>query len=848
MRFLLPMLFGAVLCAAPPQPAPITVDYPAEGSVFPPEITAPTFLWRDGSAAAEWRIEVEFGDGKAGLQAQAKGDRMKIGEIDPRCLAGTNRPPELTPQQAAARTWMPEPAVWAEIKRRSTGHAATVRIAGLADGGAAVSRGEVRIRTSADPVGAPIFYRDVPLMPSETEKGVIKPIASHAVRLIQWRLRDLSKPESRVVLGGMPTCGNCHSFSADGKTLGMDLDGPQNHKGIYTLTQVKPQTAIRSEDVVEWSSVRGRLEGKLRVGFMSQVSPDGQYVVTTVHGAAMERKNAVEPPSNYYVANFTDYRFLQVFYPTRGILAWYSRATGTLQALPGADDPRFVQASAVWSPDGKYLVFARAEAKDSNPAGVPLAVRANDPNEVQMRYDLYRIPFNGGRGGKAEPIRGASQNGKSNSFAKVSPDGKWLVFVQARNGQLMRPDGQLFIVPAEGGEARRMNCNTPLMNSWHSFSPNGRWMVFSSKARSPYTQMYLTHIDEHGNDSPAILVDNATASNRAVNIPEFVNIASDGLQKIEVPAVEAYRLFDSALELQQNGEVEKSVAAWGKVLERNQRDADAHNHLGMVLFQSGKLEDAAGHFRRAVEIRPAFLQARCGLGSTLAMQGNLDAAMAEFRRALKTDDTYAPAHNDLGLALLQQGHADEAIAHFRKAVENRPGDVPSRCNLGTALAMQGKLDEAISQLRQAVEFDGAYAPALFNLGLALARKGETAAAVGMWRETLRVKPDHLEALNQAAWALATSPEDALRNGKEAVELAERAYGLSAGKDAGIVDTLAAAYAEQGRFGEAAQTAKSALALAARAGREAQAGEVRERIGLYESKKPYRQARPAAVIH
>ena len=41
-----------------------------------------------------------------------------------------------------------------------------------------------------------------------------------------------------------------------------------------------------------------------------------------------------------------------------------------------------------------------------------------------------------------------------------------------------------------------MNCNTPLMNSWHSFSPNGRWLVFSSKSRSPYTQMFLTHIDE----------------------------------------------------------------------------------------------------------------------------------------------------------------------------------------------------------------------------------------------------------------------------------------------------------------------------------------------------------------
>jgi Tol biopolymer transport system component len=120
--------------------------------------------------------------------------------------------------------------------------------------------------------------------------------------------------------------------------------------------------------------------------------------------------------------------------------------------------------------------------------------------------------------------------------------------VRCRNGLLMRPDSQLYIVPTSGGQARRMRCNTPLMNSWHSFSPNGRWMVFSSKSRSPYTQMFLTHLDEDGNDSPAILIDNATASNRAVNIPEFVNIPPDGLRKIDVPAVESYRFADNAME------------------------------------------------------------------------------------------------------------------------------------------------------------------------------------------------------------------------------------------------------------------------------------------------------------
>ena len=172
---------------------------------------------------------------------------------------------------------------------------------------------------------------------------------------------------------------------------------------------------------------------------------------------------------------------------------------------------------------------------------------ANDPNETQIQYDLYKIPFNDGRGGKAEPVAGASNNGMSNDFPKVSPDGRWIVFVQNKNGLLMRPDSKLYIVPFEGGKARLMKCNTSLMNSWHTFSPNGRWLAFSSKARSPYTQLMLTHIDANGNDTPAIMVDNTTAANRAVNIPEFVNIPPDGLEKIDPQATEFYRLFDKAL-------------------------------------------------------------------------------------------------------------------------------------------------------------------------------------------------------------------------------------------------------------------------------------------------------------
>jgi len=503
---------------------PISIDYPKDGSIFPPGITAPTFLWRD-AAGTSWSIEITFAGKAAPIRVLSSGERMKLGAIDPDCASATNELPKLTLRQAATWAWTPDPATWAAIQSHSVAHPATLTITGYRDAHAAFSQASILLSTSPDPVGAPIFYRDVPLMPA-ANAGVVQPLALSAVHLIRWRLRDIRQPESRTLLKEMPTCANCHSFSNDGKTFGMDVDGPVNEKGLYAVVPVQKHMTIESKDLVHWSNESEI--GQTRVGFMSQISPDGRYVVSTFAGPSQKLGNS------YYVTNFTDYRFLQVFYPTRGILAWYDRSTGLRHPLPGADDQRYVQTDGVWSPDGKYIVFARAIAVSPWTPGQEPALRANSAGETQIKYDLYRIPFNNGKGGVPERIVGASENGMSNNFPKVSPDGRWIVFVQCSNGQLMRPDSQLYIVPFAGGVARRMRANTSLMNSWHSFSPNGRWMVFSSKARSRYTQMYLTHIDAGGNDSPAILIDNATASNRAVNIPEFVNIASDGIEDIQV--------------------------------------------------------------------------------------------------------------------------------------------------------------------------------------------------------------------------------------------------------------------------------------------------------------------------
>jgi tetratricopeptide (TPR) repeat protein len=749
--------------------ATITVDYPLSGSVFPPDMEAPTLQWGDAAeGVAHWEIEVAFGDGSAPLHLLSNGERPKIGEIDERCISANNKLPTLTPEQLAAHTWKPDVATWAAIRLHAVDTPATIRIRGYAADNPTqpISQGEMQLTVSRDPVGAPIFYRDVPLMPSATERGVIKPLAASAVPLIAWRMRNVSEPASHVVMTDLHSCANCHSFSSDGKTLGLDMDGPQNNKGLYALVPVAEKMTIRTKDMISWAKFTGELDPQSRLGFMSQVSPDGRYVATTI-----------KPPGTkgwqfYYISNFLDYRFLQVFYPTRGILAWYDRENRKLQPLPGADDPNLVQASAMWSPDGKYLVFARAEAKDPNPPDGQLATYANDPREVQIQYDLYRIPFNGGRGGIAEPIAGASQNGMSNSFPKISPDGKWMVFVQAHNGQLMRPDGKLYIVPAAGGKARLMNCNTPLMNSWHSFSPNGRWMVFSSKSRSPYTQMFLTHIDDNGNDSPAILIENSTAANRAVNIPEFVNMNPAGIEHIDTPAVDLYKQIDFASDLTQQGKFKAAIEQWSKAMSMDPDDPGAHYGLGQVLFLTGDVDNAIAQYREALQIDPHSAEAHNGLGTALGQAGKTSESIEQFRLALDDRPGYAVAHNNLGYALMGEHQLPEAEAEFKAALEADPDSSQAQNNLGSLFAAEGKTDEAIAEYRKAIAISPGLASAYNNLGLALVTRGELDTAITNFKKAAELEPAAADTENNLAHAMLAKGmvNDAIPHFRKALEL------------------------------------------------------------------------------
>lgn len=806
------VILGSLLATALPSAAPdkLIIDYPSQGSIFPPDMIPPLFQWRDRSPnATVWRVEIHFAERTPKIAVWSAGEKMQIGETDETLVGYV--PPTLTPEQSEAHTWRPDQKTWDIIKSHSVREPATVIISGYSskDAPQPVSAGQIEIQTSVDPVGAPILYRDVPLLPAtkeQIERGVIKPLPDSVLPDIKWELRYISNPKSKVVMQALPTCANCHSVSRDGKSLGIDVDGPQNDKGLYALVPLHKVSTISTDYIIHWSSFSDPDKtAQKRFGFMSQISPDGNYIITSIDVPGAHGRRIAD---RLYNGSFTFYGFGQVFFPTRGVLAWYSREDRTLKPLPGADDPDYVHTSAFWSPDGKHLIFSRAKARDPFAPGQPQAKYANDPNETQMQYDLYRIPFNDGKGGKAEPVVGASENGMSNNFPKVSPDGKWIVFVRNKNGLLMRPDSQLYIVPFEGGVERRLNCNLKTMNSWHSFSPNGRWLVFSSKTPSYYTRMYLTHIDENGNDSPAILIENATAANRAVNIPEFANIPEGGLDRIDAPATDFYKLFDFAVAFSEKKKYDDAVPAWRKALTLDPDDPRAHDNLGVALAETGKLDEAIDEYRKSLELNPGSSHTHNNLGTALAEKGMLDDAFQHFEKAVELNPDNASAQINLGNVLsLKKEQLPEALIHLRKGVELDPDSASGQNDLGIALARTNNLDESIVHLQKVVALAPDSADYRYNLGRVLAAKGNFADALTQFEQASRLSPMQ-------------KPE--------------------------ILQMLAAMYSENGRYPEAIATARRAIELAIQQQDQSLATSLQANLQRYESQA---QATPSQdAIH
>ena len=715
----------------------LEIRYPLDKTIFPPEIVPPTFTWEDADADSEaWLVTVGFQNGADGIETLTRECR-----------------------------WKPEDQQWEVMKKWSSQADARVTILGIKRGirTKILSAGQISITTSKDVVGAPLFYREVNLPFIDAVKDPSN---------IRWRFGSISSPQQPpIILENLPVCGNCHSFPADGKTLAMDVDYA-NSKASYIITQVAEQMTLATSDIITWNDYR-KEDGQQTFGLLSQISPDGRFVLSTVKDASV----FVPKP---------DLAFSQLFFPVKGILCVYDRSAGTFASLPGADDPQFVQSNPSWSPDGKYIVFARARAyKLKNVSGprrvllTPEQCKEFLEDGKPFLFDLYRIPFNGGKGGEPEPLEGASANGMSNFFAKYSPDGKWIVFCRAASYMLLQPDSELYIIPAEGGTARRLRANTDRMNSWHSFSPNGKWLVFSSKANSAYTQLFLTHIDEQGDSSPPVLLEHFTSGDRAANIPEFVNASPTAIAKIGEDFLNDYSYLRAASEFLKGNDSTGAERQCRRSLELNPKSAKAHATLGIALLRQDKLDEAKGHLLEAIRLDPTDYEAHYTLGQTMSRQKKFDDAVRHFSVVLRLRPDYTQAHGYMGSLLLAKGTLDQAATHLSEALRLDPNYADAHYNMGQLMLRRKNFDAAVRHLLQAVQLMPDDAQAHYKLALALVQEEQPSRALRHYAKAVSLEPgvdtspllNHLLATH---YAQARQFREATSHEEKALELARTA--------------------------------------------------------------------------
>jgi tetratricopeptide (TPR) repeat protein len=352
-------------------------------------------------------------------------------------------------------------------------------------------------------------------------------------------------------------------------------------------------------------------------------------------------------------------------------------------------------------------------------------------------------------------------------------------------------------------------------------------------------------------------------------------IATIGLKSLLLPAISGTLLFMLVfLTWRQAAVYHDLITLYTATLARNPGCWMAHYNLGIVLRDQGEMDQAITHYRQAVALRPSYAEAHYNLGRLLVQKGQLNDAIAHYEKALEINPADAEAHNNLGVTLFGSGRVDDAIAHYRKAVTIQPDYADASCNLANALLSKddldgaiarysaclalspnqaeaqynlasallrmGRTDEAIAHYQKVLELRPESADARANLASAFLAKGRVRDAIAEYRNALRISPENVAAQSNLAWLLATSSDASLRNGSEAVLLAERAESESSRSEnrSIVLRILAATYAETGRFAEAKKTAQQALQAAQIKGNSTLANALRDEIALYDLGLPY----------
>jgi Flp pilus assembly protein TadD len=291
--------------------------------------------------------------------------------------------------------------------------------------------------------------------------------------------------------------------------------------------------------------------------------------------------------------------------------------------------------------------------------------------------------------------------------------------------------------------------------------------------------------------------------------------------------------------LAKQGKHDEAAIHYAEAVRLQPHFSSAMSNLGLMLVLQGRIEEGTGHCRAACALNPSNSEVRFNLGKALAAKGELQTAVSEYEAACQLDPKDVGFRLAAAEVLARLGKMDEAAGYFQEALKLQPNNADAHWRYGMLLAYTGNQNEALVHLREAIRLHPTVYEYL-DLASVLRRMGQSDAAITQCREALRLEPDSLQALIDLAWILATDPSDRVRNGPKAVTLAERACQLTQFRDPSLLITLAAAYAEAGRFEDAIRTAEKTRDLARTAGNQKLAEKNQQLLELYRAGKPFHE--------
>jgi tetratricopeptide (TPR) repeat protein len=269
-------------------------------------------------------------------------------------------------------------------------------------------------------------------------------------------------------------------------------------------------------------------------------------------------------------------------------------------------------------------------------------------------------------------------------------------------------------------------------------------------------------------------------------------------------------------------------------------NANARENLGNAYLQLGDLALATTQFASAAALAPENAKFIEVLGLVLVRQSKWPEAATVLADALRLNPKSADANRNLGIVRINQGKRSEAILFFLEAVRLQPDNSDIRFNLGLALLEDSQPERAAEQFAECLRLNPNETRSHYRLAVALSQQHQVKKAIFHYHEALRLTPDFPDAMNELARLLACAPDDNLREGGEAVILAQKAFAMTNNQQAGMLTTLAAAYAEVGRFQDAIGAAQKAHDLAANNGQNALAAKAGELLALCQSGRPLRE--------